>query len=194
MRLMGKTDEEIEDTLDRRFRNQLNRVKQANSEDAFEIYMNAFTQIYDPHTQYFSPKVSENFDINMSLQLEGIGAVLQSDDEYTKVVSLVTGGPAEKGQQLKEADRIIGVGQSRSEIIDVVGWRLDEVVQRIRGKKDTMVFLEIIPSDAKSDAHTKVISIKRDTVNLEDRAAQSEIMEIDSPSGKKKIEQHDLQG
>ncbi|RLT92502.1 carboxy terminal-processing peptidase [Ketobacter sp.] len=187
MRLMGKTDEEIQETLDRRFRNQLNRVKQANSEDAFEIYMNAFTQIYDPHTQYFSPKVSENFDINMSLQLEGIGAVLQSDDEYTKVVSLVTGGPAEKGQQLKEADRIIGVGQSRNEIIDVVGWRLDEVVQRIRGKKDTMVFLEIIPADAKSDAHTKVISIKRDTVNLEDRAAQSEVMEIDSPAGKKKI-------
>lgn len=187
MRLMGKADDEIEDTLERRFRNQLNRVKQANSEDAFEIYMNAFTQIYDPHTQYFSPKVSENFDINMSLQLEGIGAVLQSDDEYTKVVSLVTGGPAEKGQQLKEADKIIGVGQSRNEIIDVVGWRLDEVVQRIRGKKDTMVFLEVIPGDAKSDADTKIISIKRDTVNLEDRAAQSEVMEVDAPSGKKKI-------
>ena len=187
MRLMGKNDDEIQETLDRRYRNQLNRVKQANSEDAFEIYMNAFTQIYDPHTQYFSPKVSENFDINMSLQLEGIGAVLQSDDEYTKVVSLVTGGPAEKAQQLKEADRIIGVGQSRNEIIDVVGWRLDEVVQRIRGKKDTMVFLEIIPADAKSDSDTKIISIKRDTVNLEDRAAQSEVMEVDSPSGKKKI-------
>lgn len=187
MRLMGKTDEEIKETLERRYRNQLNRVKQANSEDAFEIYMNAFTQIYDPHTQYFSPKVSENFDINMSLQLEGIGAVLQSDDEYTKVVSLVTGGPAEKGQQLKEADRIIGVGQSRAEIIDVVGWRLDEVVQRIRGKKDTMVFLEVIPGDSKSDSDTKVISIKRDTVNLEDRAAQSEIMEIETPDGKQKI-------
>lgn len=187
MRLMGKSDKDIHDTLDRRYHNQLNRVKQANSEDAFEIYMNAFTQIYDPHTQYFSPKVSENFDINMSLQLEGIGAVLQSDDQYTKVVSLVTGGPAEKAQQLKEADRIIGVGQSRDEIVDVVGWRLDEVVQRIRGKKDSTVYLEIIPADAKSDSDTKVISIKRDTVNLEDRAAQSEIMEIDSASGKKKI-------
>lgn len=187
MRLMGKTDADIQDTLERRYKNQLNRVKQANSEDAFEIYMNAFTQIYDPHTQYFSPKVSENFDINMSLQLEGIGAVLQSDDEYTKVVSLVTGGPAEKAQQLKEADRIIGVGQSREDIIDVVGWRLDEVVQRIRGKKDTMVYLEIIPADAKSDSDSKIISIKRDTVNLEDRAAQSEIMEVDSPKGKKKI-------
>ena len=187
MRLMGKADEEIEETLQRRFRNQLNRVNQANSEDAFEIYMNAFTQIYDPHTQYFSPKVSENFDINMSLQLEGIGAVLQSDDEYTKVVSLVTGGPAEKSQQLKEADRIIGVGQQKDDIIDVVGWRLDEVVQRIRGKKDTMVYLEVIPADSKSDAHTKVIGIKRDTVKLEDRAARSEIMEIDAPSGQQKI-------
>lgn len=187
MRLMGKNDKDIQDTLERRYRNQLNRVKQANSEDAFEIYMNAFTQIYDPHTQYFSPKVSENFDINMSLQLEGIGAVLQSDDEYTKVVSLVTGGPAEKSQQLKEADRIIGVGQSRDEIIDVVGWRLDEVVQRIRGKKDSMVYLEVIPADAKSDSDTRIVTIKRDTVNLEDRAAQSEVMEVDSASGKKKI-------
>jgi len=187
MRLMGKDDKDIIDTLQRRYNTQLNRIKQTNSEDAFEIYMNAFTQMYDPHTQYFSPKVSENFDINMSLQLEGIGAVLQSDDEYTKVVSLVTGGPAEKSQQLKEADRIIGVGQSRDDIVDVVGWRLDEVVERIRGAKDTMVYLEVIPSDAKSDSNTKVISIKRDTVNLEDRAAQSNIMEVDSPDGPKKI-------
>lgn len=187
MRLMEKSDEDIQKTLDRRYRNQLNRVKQANSEDAFEIYMNSFTQLYDPHTQYFSPKVSENFDINMSLQLEGIGAVLQNDDEFTKVVNLVTGGPAEKGQQLKEADRIIGVGQSKNDIVDVVGWRLDEVVQRIRGKKGTTVYLEVIPAGAKSDSETRIISIKRDTVNLEDRAAQSDIMEVDTDKGKKKI-------
>lgn len=187
MRLMGKNDEDIQSTLERRYRNQLNRVNQANSEDAFEIYMNAFTQNYDPHTQYFSPKVSENFNINMSLQLEGIGAVLQSDDEYTKVVSLVTGGPADKGNELDEADRIIGVGQEKDEIIDVVGWRLDEVVQRIRGKKGTTVYLEVIPADSVDDHHTKIISITRDTVNLEDRAAQSEIMELDTKDGKKKF-------
>ncbi|MGC1510278.1 tail-specific protease [Ketobacter sp. MCCC 1A13808] len=185
MRLMGKKDKDIEKTLKKRYTNQLNRVNQANSEDAFELYMNAFTQIYDPHTQYFSPKVSENFDINMNLQLEGIGAVLQSDEEFTKVVSLVTGGPAEKGQELKEADRIIGVGQSRNKIVDVVGWRLDEVVQRIRGKKGTTVFLEVIPASSKSDSDTRVVSIKRDTVNLEDRAAQSDTMEIETEEGPK---------
>ena len=173
MRLMGKKDKEISETLTRRYENQLNRVAQANSEDAFELYMNAFTQIYDPHTQYFSPKVSENFNINMSLQLEGIGAVLQSDNEYTKVASLVTGGPADKGKELQEADRIIGVGQLPDDIIDVVGWRLDEVVKRIRGKKGTTVYLEVIPAEAKTDTATKVISIQRDTVKLEDRAAQA---------------------
>lgn len=187
MRLMGKEDKEIQKTLKRRYTNQLNRVKQTNSEDAFELYMNAFTQIYDPHTQYFSPRVSENFDINMNLQLEGIGAVLQSDEEFTKVVSLVTGGPAEKGQELKEADRIIGVGQSKNQIVDVVGWRLDEVVERIRGKKGTTVFLEVIPSNAKSDSETRIISIKRDTVNLEDRAAQAETMKVKTAAGEKTI-------
>ena len=185
MRLMGKTDDDIQSTLERRYKNQLNRVKQANSEDAFEIYMNAFTQNYDPHTQYFSPKVSENFNINMSLQLEGIGAVLQSDDEYTKVVSLVAGGPAEKGNELKEADRIIGVGQKRKDIIDVVGWRLDEVVQRIRGKKGTTVYLEVIPAGSENDHQSRVISITRDTVNLEDRAAQSDVMEVETAEGKR---------
>ncbi len=187
MRLMGKEDKEILDTLKKRYENQLNRVAQANSEDAFELYMNAFTQIYDPHTQYFSPKVSENFNINMSLQLEGIGAVLQSDNEYTKVASLVTGGPADKGHDLQEADRIIGVGQAENEIIDVVGWRLDEVVQRIRGKKGTTVFLEVIPADSKTDTNTKIISITRDTVKLEDRAAQSSIMEVEDEKGKSSI-------
>ncbi len=187
MRLMGKEDSDIATTLERRYRNQLNRVNQANSEDAFEIYMNAFTQNYDPHTQYFSPKVSENFNINMSLQLEGIGAVLQSDDEYTKVVSLVTGGPADKGRELREADRIIGVGQNPDDIVDVVGWRLDEVVQRIRGKKGTVVYLEVIPSGSENDHLTKVISITRDTVNLEDRAAQSEIMTVKGKNGTQKF-------
>lgn len=187
MRLSEKPDDEIIKTLERRYRNNLNRVQQTNSEDAFQIYINALTQTFDPHTQYFSPKVSENFNINMSLQLEGIGAVLQSEDEYTKVVSLVPGGPADLSKTLKAADRIVGVGQSRHEIVDVVGWRLDEVVERIRGKKGTVVHLEVIPADAKSDHETRLVSITRDTVKLEDRAAQSEIMELEIEGRTRKL-------
>lgn len=187
MRLNDKPDDEIMKTLERRYRNNLNRVLQTNSEDAFQIYINALTQTFDPHTQYFSPKVSENFNINMSLQLEGIGAVLQSEDEYTKVVSLVPGGPADLGKNLKAADRIIGVGQSKDDMVDVVGWRLDEVVERIRGKKGTTVHLEVIPADAKSDHETRMVSITRDTVKLEDRAAQSETMDVEIEGKKKKL-------
>lgn len=187
MRLNGKTDADILKTLERRYRTNLNRVQQTNNEDAFQIYINALTQTFDPHTQYFSPKVSENFNINMSLQLEGIGAVLQSEDEYTKVVSLVPGGPADLSKMLKAADRIVGVGQDKDEIQDVVGWRLDEVVDRIRGKKGTVVKLEVIPADAKSDHETKIVNITRDTVKLEDRAAQSEIMDIEVDGKKEKL-------
>lgn len=187
MRLNEKPDDEIIKTLERRYRNNLNRVLQTNNEDAFQIYINALTQTFDPHTQYFSPKVSENFNINMSLQLEGIGAVLQSEDEYTKVVSLVPGGPADLSKMLKAADRIVGVGQSKDDVVDVVGWRLDEVVERIRGKKGTTVHLEVIPADAKSDHETRLVSITRDTVKLEDRAAQSEIMEIEANGKKQKL-------
>lgn len=184
LKLRGKEAEEIQSTLSKRFKNMLNRTLQANNEDAFRIYINAFTHVYDPHTTYFTPRESENFDINMSLQLQGIGAVLQSEDEYTKVVRLVTGGPAAKGKQLKPADRIVGVGQEGEDIIDVVGWRLDEVVERIRGKKGTTVNLEVIPASAENDSITKVISIKRDTVKLEDRAAQSTLLEVKDKNGK----------
>lgn len=178
-KLSGKSTEEIEKTLTRRFTTQLNRTLQANNEDAFQLYLNSLTQTYDPHTQYFSPRVSENFNINMSLQLQGIGAVLQSEDEFTKVVRLVEGGPAYKSRLLSPADRIVGVGQEKGEIIDVVGWRLDEVVDRIRGEKGSTVRLEIIPHAAESESDTRIISLVRDTVKLEDRAAQSDILEIE---------------
>lgn len=178
LKLTGKKPAEIKKTLERRYKNQLTRALQVNSEDAFQIFLNSVTQNYDPHTQYLSPKVSENFNINMSLQLEGIGAVLQSEDEYTKIQSLVTGGPAERSKLLKPADRIIGVAQEgEDEMVDVVGWRLDEVVDRIRGKKGTRVTLQVIPADASNDHETKLVTITRDTVKLEDRAAQSTIIE-----------------
>jgi carboxyl-terminal processing protease len=183
---LDETDQaDILKNLKKRYQSKLQRILQTNSEDAFEPYMNAFAQIYDPHTQYLSPRHSENFNINMRLSLEGIGAVLQKEDAFTKVVRLVPAGPADKSKQLKPADRIVGVGQgTKGEIEDVIGFRIDEVVDRIRGPKGTIVALEIIPSSAESDHQTKVIHIKRDLVKLEDQAAKSEIIEVKRPSGK----------
>lgn len=174
MRLSGKKDKAIVKSLRDRYESQLKRAYQAHSEDAFSAYMNALTAVYDPHTAYFSPRASENFNIDMSLSLDGIGAVLQSDNEYTKVVRLIAGGPAARQGQLKPADRIVGVAQGKhGEMVNVVGWRLDDVVSKIRGPQGTIVRLEVIPGGAADDTRTKVIQITRDKVKLEDQAAKS---------------------
>lgn len=178
LRLAGQTTEEAKEKLIKRYTNQLKRIEQENSEDVFESVVNAFTLLYDPHTNYWSPRTSENFNINMSLSLEGIGAVLQSEDDFTKVVRLVTAGPAYKQGQLKPADRIVGVGQGKDDIVDIVGWRLDEVVDKIRGPKESTVRLEILPADASVGGETKIISITRGKVKLEDQAAQKAILDI----------------
>lgn len=177
--LDGKTLEEAKKTLIQRYENQLKRNLQTRSEDAFQAYMNAFTTVYDPHTSYFSPRTSENFNINMRLSLEGIGAVLQSDNEYTKVVRLVPGGPAQKQGQLKPADRIVGVAQDDGEMVNVIGWRLDEVVELIRGDKHSRVRLEVIPSESTLDTETNIIAIVRDKVKLEEQAASSSILNLE---------------
>ena len=177
LRLADKEDDDIYGLLSKRYHNQLNRTHLANEDDGFQVYMNAVTHAFDPHTAYFSPRNTENFNINMSLSLQGIGAVLQTEDEHTKVVRLVPAGPADKAGQLQPADKITGVGQGEEEIVDVIGWRLDEVVDLIRGAKGTTVRLEIIPSDA-NDLKTKVINIVRDEVKLEEQSAQKEIIEI----------------
>jgi carboxyl-terminal processing protease len=179
LKLDGKSMEEITDILSKRYHNQLKRVKQTASEDVFQIFMEALSSSYDPHTMYFSPRSSENFNINMSLSLEGIGAMLGVDNEYTKVMDLVPAGPADKSGQLKTGDRIIGVGQgSDGEITDVVGWRLDDVVELIRGPKDTTVRLKIIPANSPSENQTKIIKLTRNTVQLEEQAASKQIIEI----------------
>ncbi len=179
LRLAGKEEEKIVELLTKRFKNQLSRSKQLNNEDVFQLYMNSLAQLYDPHTNYLSPRSSENFNINMSLKLEGIGAVLQREDDFTKVVRLVHAGPADKQGQLQPSDRIIAVGQgTEGDMADVIGWRLDEVVQLIRGEKDTTVRLEVIPVEAKSDQDTKLIEIVRDTVKLEEQSAQKDTIEI----------------
>ncbi len=179
LKLADKSLDEIQEILLKRYRNQLKRIQQNSSDDAFEFYINALALSTDPHTQYFSPHRTENFNINMSLSLEGIGAVLQSEDEYTKVVRLIPGGPAERSKLLKAADRIVGVAQgSAGEMLDIVGWRLDEVVNNIRGPKGSLVRLEIIPVDAEDDHQTKTISIVRDKVKLEEQAAQKQVIEV----------------
>lgn len=179
LRLAEKPADEIAPTLRKRYTNQLKRVKQYNSQDVFQIYANALTQLYDPHTNYFSPRRSENFNINMSLSLEGIGAVLQLEEDYTKVARLVPKGPAYKQGELQPSDRIVGVGQDvDGEIEDVIGWRLDEVVDKIRGPKGTTVRLEVIPAKSKMTDQRKIITIVRNKVKLEEQSAQKEILEI----------------
>ena len=176
--LAEKALEEIPETLERRYRNQLKRLAQYNAQDVFQIYANTLAEQYDPHTNYFSPRRAENFDINMSLSFEGIGAILQIDDEYAKVTRLVPAGPADKQGGLRPSDLIMGVGQGEAgPIEDVIGWRLDEIVDLIRGPRDTIVRLEVIPDKGKADQR-RVVPIRRNEVKLEEQAAQKEIIEF----------------
>ena len=179
LKIAGKEPKAIQELLNKRYNNQLARLKQTRGEDVFQAYINAFAMSYDPHTTYLSPDNAENFDINMSLSLEGIGAVLQSDNEHVKVVRLVPAGPAEKSKQIAPADKIIGVAQGSKEMVDVIGWRLDEVVKLIRGPKGSQVRLEVIPaSNAPNDQTSKVVSITREAVKLEEQAAKKSILNL----------------
>ncbi|TDJ74500.1 tail-specific protease [Pseudomonas putida] len=178
-KLAGKDPKQIQETLTKRYKNQLARLDQTRAEDIFQAYINTFAQSYDPHTNYLSPDNAENFDINMSLSLEGIGAVLQSDNDQVKIVRLVPAGPAAKTKQVAPADKIIGVAQGNKEMVDVVGWRLDEVVKLIRGPKGSVVRLEIIPaSNAPNDQTSKIVSITREAVKLEEQAAKKSVLKL----------------
>ena len=178
--LSGNTLEEAKEKLSKRLTNQKNFFSQTRQEHIFNIYANSLTGSYGPHTNYMSPKTKEDFDINMSLSLEGIGALLSSDGMYTTIASLVAGGPAEKSDSIKPNDRIIGVAQDGDEnITDVIGWRIDDVVRLIRGPKDSKVKLEIIPATSLDDSNTQIIEIKRNVVKLEDKAAKKDIIEIE---------------
>ncbi|OLO03614.1 carboxy terminal-processing peptidase [Salinicola socius] len=177
--LSDQSPAEIQKTLHDRYANQLNRVRQTNAEDVLVLLMAAVTGTVDPHTEYFSPQQSESFDIQMRLSLEGIGALLQSDGEYVKVSSLVPGGPADKAGVLQPADRIVAVGQNENgDMVNVVGMRLDEVVDLIRGPKGSTVRLDIIPAKAVDVTRTHTIRITRDTVKLEDQAAHSRVENV----------------
>lgn len=178
LKLAEKPLQEIASTLVKRYENQQNRLFQYNEQDVFAVYANALTSQFDPHTSYFSPRRAENFDIDMRLSLEGIGAVLQNEDEYVKVVRVVPAGPADKQSDLKAAELIIAVGQGKAgPMTDVIGWRLDDVVDLVRGKKGTVVRLDVIPAAGRSD-DARRLTITRNEVQLEEQAAQSKIIEI----------------
>ncbi len=175
--LTGKDWDEIKDVLSKRYNNAMKRITQSQSEDVFQLYMNAFAREVDPHTSYLSPRNAETFQSEMNLSLEGIGAVLQMTDDYTVIRSLVAGGPASNSKSLSEGDRIIGVAQDGEDVVDVIGWRLDDVVQLIKGPKGTKVILQILPEGKDAKSHN--VTIVRDKIRLEDRAVKSEVVEKD---------------
>ena len=179
LKLTDKDDEAIVETLTERYDNLERRINELNTEDVFQFFMNAFAQSIEPHTAYLSPRNSENFEISMKLSLEGIGALLGRESEYTTISRVVPGGPAAKDGRLQVGDRITGVGQGREgKMVDVIGWRVDDVVDLIRGPKDTVVRLEVLPEDSSISGPSSVIDIVRNEVRLEEQAAKSSVIEL----------------
>jgi carboxyl-terminal processing protease len=182
--LTDKEPEAIVETLIERYDNLERRIKELNNEDVFQFFMNAFAQSIEPHTAYLSPRNSENFEISMKLSLEGIGALLGRENEYTLISRIVPGGPADKDGRLQAGDRITAVGQGGDgKMVDVIGWRIDDVVELIRGPKDTVVRLQILPEDESVSGPTTIIEIVRNEVKLEEQAAKSEIIEVPVEGG-----------
>ena len=164
--------------LKKRYENRIRRINQQKEEDIFSLAINILTNQFDPHSSYLSPRSAEDFDVNMSLKLNGIGALLGTEDDYTKIISLVPGGPAEKSGKINPEDRITKIRQIGSnEYKDVVGWRIDEVVDLIRGEAGSEVEIEFISFNSDDDS-TKLITLKREEIKLEDRAAKSKIIDI----------------
>jgi len=185
--LAKKEVKELKETLRKRYTRFKTRASQLKSEDVYEAFINSYLRNIEPHTAYFSPRTSENFNINMSLSLEGIGAVLQTIDEHTVVKRVIKGGPADLSHQLHSGDKIIGVGQGTNEVEDVVGWRLDDVVDRIRGPKDSIVQLHILPEDSGPGGSDKTITIVRNKIKLEEQQVKKSIIEIPDGSKKQRI-------
>lgn len=188
LKLTGKTDKEIRDTLSRRYKFAIRRLAQTKSEDVFSLAMTAFAHEIDPHTNYLSPRNTEQFNTEMSLSLEGIGAVLQMDDDYTVINSMVAGGPAAKSKTIGVGDRVVGVGQPGKQIQDVIGWRLDDVVALIKGPKGSKVRLEILPGG--KGTKTRIVTLTRERIRLEDRAVKMSVKQV----GKEKVGVLDIPG
>src|SRR5471032_2194800 len=188
LKLAGKDDKSIRETLDKRYESYVTRSRKLNNEDVFQIFMNAYAMSIEPHTNYLGPRASENFDIAMRLSLEGIGAVLQTRDEYTVIREIVPGSPAGLSGKLKVGDRIVGVGQGDSgPITEVLGWRIDDVVQLIRGAKDSVVRLDVLPADAGPDAKHHLVTLVRNKISLEQQAAKKTIISVKNGDATRKI-------
>ncbi|HLF33015.1 MAG TPA: S41 family peptidase, partial [Cyclobacteriaceae bacterium] len=179
LKLTGISDEEIKKKLKDRFEKLASSNDQIISDDVFQMYMNVFTESFDPHTNYFLPITSDNFMIGMSQSLEGIGARLQTENEYTKVVEIIPGGPAFKSKLIFANDRIVGVAQGETgQWVDVIGWRIDEVVKLIRGPKETRVRLQVLKRDAMPGSKPEEILLVRDKVKIEEQAPRKEVITL----------------
>ncbi len=179
LKLAGREMPAIRETLDKRYANSARRLEELKSDDVFQTFMNAYAGAIEAHTSYMNARTSENFNIQMRLSLEGIGAVLQRDDEFTLVRSVVPGGPAALSEKIKPGDRIVGVGQGKSgPLVDVVGWRVDDVVELIRGPKDSWVRLDILPAEAGIDGKHELVAINRQKIKLEEQAAKRRTIEV----------------
>ncbi|GLS91327.1 tail-specific protease [Psychromonas marina] len=177
LKLTGKAWPDIQERLTKRYNSAIKQLTQTESEDVFQSFMNAYSHTIEPHTSYLSPRNAKRFKMEMNLSLEGIGAVLQLEDDYTVVRSLVPGGPAERSKQISKDDKIIGVGQDGEKIVDIIGWRLDDIVDLIKGPKGTTVQLQI--QSGKAGDENRIIQIVREKIHLEDREAKSSVEEID---------------
>ena len=183
LKLAGKPADEIRKTLDKRYANLLTSVQQLKGDEVFQSFMNAYTGSIDPHTDYMNPRSAENFNMQMSNSLEGIGAVLFRQDDVVVVREMVPGGPAARSGRLKPGDRIVGVGQGVSgEVKDVIGWRIDDVVQLIRGAANTQVRLDVVPAEAPLDSKPQLVTITRAKVRLEDARAKAETIVLPAAS------------
>ena len=188
LKLAGKDDKSIAETLDKRYADLLNRMSKTNSDDVFQDFMNSYAMSVDPHTNYFGVRASEAFDISMSLSITGIGAVLQDKDEYVIIKELVAGGPAALSDKLKVGDRIVGVGQGpNGSITDVVGWRIDDTVELIRGTENSVVLLDVLPAEAGPDGKHKLISLVRKKISLAKQAAKKSIIEVRDGNSTRRI-------
>jgi carboxyl-terminal processing protease len=179
LKLAGKDDKSIVETLGKRYDNSLKSLSKVKSEDVFQSFMNAFAMSIDPHTNYFGVRASEEFDISMRLSVVGIGASLYDKDEYTTIRELLAGGPAALSGKLKAGDRIVGVGQGENgPLTEIMGWRIDDTVALIRGTEDTLVRLDVLPAEASTDGKHKLISLVRKKISLEKQAAKKAIIEV----------------
>ena len=193
LRLAGKKDVQIRKILDRRYRDYINRVRNMDSADAFQTFMNAYAESTDPHTDYFDPRAAKNFEIAMKLSLEGIGAVLQARDEYVQIRELVPASPAARSGRIHAGDRIVGVGQGKhGTLVNVIGWRLDDVVNLVRGKKDTVVRLQILPAVTGLGGKYQVVTLVRKKVTMTEQAAKKKIVTVSSHGVTRKIGVIDL--